>query len=124
MTLSNGPTLGIEPTAYCWFAHDASASNIGGQEEKCLSPLRTRKFLLIANVTTLSHGCKPRIRTSAWGARNSEKDINFTWFELVRGFELSIDNGRLAVHVAESFFFFSIPFLLPSRQVDNTIDFL
>ena len=20
MTLSNGPTLGIEPTAYCWFA--------------------------------------------------------------------------------------------------------
>ena len=35
-----------------------------------------------------------------------------------------IENG-LAVHVVESlFFFFSIPFPLPSRQVDNTIDFL
>ena len=28
MTLSNGPTLGIEPTAYCWFARDASAPNV------------------------------------------------------------------------------------------------
>ena len=66
-TLSNGPTLGIEPTAYCWFARDASAPNtcIGGQEEKCLSPLRTKKILLIANMTTLSHDFKPRIRTSA-----------------------------------------------------------
>ena len=53
VTLSNGPTLGIEPTAYCWFARDASAPNIGGQEEKCPSPLRTKKILLIANVTTL-----------------------------------------------------------------------
>ena len=38
---------------------------IGGQEEKCLSPLRTKKILLIANMTTLSHDFKPRIRTSA-----------------------------------------------------------
>ena len=67
MTLSNGPTLGIEPTAYCWFARDASAPNIGDQEEKCLSPLRTKKILLIANVTTLSHDCKPRIRTLSGG---------------------------------------------------------
>ena len=64
-TLSTGPTLRIEPTAYCWFARDASAPNIGGQEEKCLSPLRTKKILLIANMTTLSHDSKPRIRTSA-----------------------------------------------------------
>ena len=65
MTLSSSPTLEIEPTAYCWFARDASAPNIGGQEEKCPSPLRTKKILLIADVTTLSHDCKPRIRTSA-----------------------------------------------------------
>ena len=115
MTLRNSPTLGIEPTAYCWFARDASAPN--GQEEKCL---------LIANVTTLSHDCKPTIRTSAWGARNSEKDINFTWFAKLELERIRvIDNGRLAVHVAESFvLFFSYPFPLPSRQVDNTIDFL
>ena len=37
MTLSNGPTLGIEPTACCWFARDASAPDIGGQEENCRS---------------------------------------------------------------------------------------
>ena len=65
MTLSNGPTLGIEPTAYCWFARDASAPNIGGQEEQRPSPLRTKKILLTANVTTLSHDCKLRIRPSA-----------------------------------------------------------
>ena len=42
------------------------------------------------------------------------------WLELER--IRVIENG-LAVHFVESFLF-SIPFLRPSCQVDNTIDFL
>ena len=93
-TLSSGPTLEIEPMAYCWFTLDVTAPNVGDQEQKCRSLLRTKKVLLITNVSTLSHDCKLSVRTSAQEARNSEKEINFTWFELARGlnqrgFELS-----------------------------------
>ena len=64
-TLNSSPTLEIEPTAYCWFTRDITASNIGDQEQKCRSPLGTTKVLLITNVSTLSHDCKLSVRTSA-----------------------------------------------------------
>ena len=43
MTLSNGPTLGIEPTAYCWFARDASAPNVV-KKKSVLLPWELKKF--------------------------------------------------------------------------------
>ena len=38
MTLSNGPTLGMEPTAYCWFARDASAPILVFKKKSVLLP--------------------------------------------------------------------------------------
>ena len=64
-TLSSGPTLEIEPMAYCWFTRDVTAPNVGDQEQKCRSLLRTKKVLLITNVSTLSHDCKLSVRTCA-----------------------------------------------------------
>ena len=64
-TLSSGPTLEIEPMAYCWFTLDVTAPNVGDEEQKCRSLLRTKKVLLITNVSTLSHDCKISVRTSA-----------------------------------------------------------
>ena len=84
-TLSSVPTPEIEPMAYCWFTRDVTAPNVGDQEQKCRSLLRTKKVLLITNGSTLSHDCKLSVKTCAQEARNSEKDINFTWFELALG---------------------------------------
>ena len=64
-TLSSVPTPEIEPMAYCWFTRDVTAPNVGDQEQKCRSLLRTKKVLLITNVSTLSHDCKLSVRTCA-----------------------------------------------------------
>ena len=44
MTLSNGPTLGIEPTAYCWFARDASEPILVIKKKSVFLPWELKKF--------------------------------------------------------------------------------